>query len=89
MIAVIPAKAGIQKREQFFVTLHNTSWIRDCIAPLYRRCLPAPPETSPVPHRRGSLGVIGVIGVIASDAVRGSIPGQAPRREALPPPVNT
>ena len=61
MIAVIPAKAGIQKREQFFVTLHNTSWIRDCIAPLYRRCLPAPPETSPVPHRRGSLGVIGVI----------------------------
>ena len=25
MIAVIPAKAGIQKRDQFFVTLHNTS----------------------------------------------------------------
>ena len=29
MIAIIPAEAGIQKREQFFVTLHNTSWIRD------------------------------------------------------------
>ena len=27
--SVIPAKAGIQKREQFFVTLHNTSWVRD------------------------------------------------------------
>ena len=26
---VIPAQAGIQKREQFFVTLHNTSWVRD------------------------------------------------------------
>ena len=29
MIAVIPAQAGIQNREQFFVTLHNTSWVRD------------------------------------------------------------
>ena len=29
MIAVIPAKAGIQKHERFFVTLHNTSWARD------------------------------------------------------------
>ena len=36
MIAVIPChpresgeQAGIQKREQFFVTLHNTSWVRD------------------------------------------------------------
>ena len=29
MTAVIPAKAGIQKREQSFVTLHNTSWVRD------------------------------------------------------------
>ena len=27
---VIPAKAGIQKRERFFVTLRNTSWIRAC-----------------------------------------------------------
>ena len=27
--SVIPAEAGIQKREQFFVILHNTSWIRD------------------------------------------------------------
>ena len=29
-ISVIPAKAGIQKRERFFVTLRNTSWIRAC-----------------------------------------------------------
>ena len=29
MIAVIPEEAGIQKCEPFFVTLHNTSWIRD------------------------------------------------------------
>ena len=32
MTAVIPAEAGIQKREQFFVTLHNTSWIRGYLA---------------------------------------------------------
>ena len=29
-ISVIPAKAGIQKRERFFVTLRNTSWTRAC-----------------------------------------------------------
>ena len=32
MIAVIPAEAGIQKHEQFFVTLHNTSWVGDYCA---------------------------------------------------------
>ena len=31
--SVIPAKAGIQKREQFFVTLHNASWVRDYHVP--------------------------------------------------------
>ena len=32
MIAVIPAEAGIQSRERFFVTLHNTSWVRDYLS---------------------------------------------------------
>ena len=28
MIAVIPAKAEIRKRERSFVTLHSASWVR-------------------------------------------------------------
>ena len=29
---VIPAEAGIQSRERFFVTLHNTSWVREYLS---------------------------------------------------------
>ena len=41
------AQAGIQKRERFFATLHNTSWTRDYRAFLIRSRRLAAPAPAP------------------------------------------